>query len=1031
MEKNNEMEMSSYWKDHSVYSLVKEKNRDQDNVNFVDGPPFVSSDTLHYGHLAIGYSKDTIRRYLEQHSSNVSNRLGFDCHGVPSETRAIKDLNIDSKDIQEYGIDRFCDFCSDMIDRYSGSWDEVYDLMGRDNDKKNRYFTKDLNFMESELWAFKTLYDKGFVRTGFGVHPYSIGCQTVLSAWEAKESYDNVKDTSLYVKFKVIGTEKDYLVAWTTTPWTLPSHCALCVNAKTVYVKIRDQETEEHYYVAKSNIVNMYGKKLKNVEIVSEILGSELEGLEYEPVFSYLDSLREKGAFRVYCDNYVKTEDSSEESDFEEKRSKSKLVGTGIVHMAPAFGEDDFRVCNGFLADKEIAETCFVDNTGCFTLEKYKGRLVFDCNKDISQEIKSKIFKREEITHRYPFCDRSKTRIIYKVVEVIFIETTKIKDDMIKNNRLTEWHPKSIGEGRFHNWLENTRDWAVSRTRYYGTPIPMWQSEDGSEVLVFGSVEEIEKASGKKITDLHRQHLDDIIIVSESGKELRRVPYVFDCWFDSGCVPFAQYHYPFENRDFVDKKEFMADLILEGIDQTRGWFYSLLVLSTAIFNKPSSRTIVCCGIVLAESGLKMSKRLKNYNDPKDTISSYTSDAIRIYLISSPVLRAESMRFSEKYLKDMRNKLAPLYNSVLLYNSHFKNSKIDLLDSDDYVDVWIRSKMTTLRKEIEKDMESYRLNRAVFNILEFIDNFCNWYIKLNRMRIRDKDMKCVSTFYKTLYDISVLSAPFMPFLSEFIFQKIRTDNDPLSVHLCDYPQNEDYNEYVEKSFEYVQTCIQGVRNLRNRVQLGFTSVKKPIKKVTITTSKEIKNKLDSLKDYISFEVNIIDIELKECDMDSVCKRSIIPDKKNVGLDFKKESGDVCRFIESTIGFGDIYYENTLLKMGHHYNVKFELDTSKIRSKFYEFKDNLLIEADFTEDEETKTAHTTRVVHSVIQKSRGEFGFRTEDSVTAFINAEDDILKYVDKEQLAKMSNTNIMFKNHSESRDYEIFDTKISVFACKN
>lgn len=1040
-----EKEVTNFWKKNSIY---ENSIRNGPVFNFTDGPPFVSSDTLHFGHIAIGDIKSTIQMFKTQNGFKAENKLGFDCHGVPTETRACKDLNIKSNEIKDFGIDKFCNSCSDMIDRYSDSWNTIYDMMGRGYSNNNKYYTKDTNFMESVIWSFKQLYDKGLVRQGYGVHPYSIGCQTVLSAWEAKEKYQQVTDLSLFVKFKVRGSENTYFLAWTTTPWTLPSNLALCVNANTEYIKVKDLKTNEYYYFASSNIQNVYGKKAKkdkDYTIEETVKGSDLVGKQYEPLYNIFSTYTQYNCFQIYSDDFVKTEEEDNtETDFESvKKQKSKSVGTGIVHMAPAFGQDDFRVCNQFLSDSLIAETCIIDDSGCFTdkFAKFNGMLVFDCNNTIAQDLETNIFKKQEYSHRYPFCDRTKTRIVYRVVDVIFITATKLKDRMIELNKTITWYPEKVGSTRFQNWLEDTRDWAVSRTRYFGTPIPMWVSDDGSEVKVFGSIQEIQEASGIYIKDLHRQYLDNIIIKSESGKLLRRVPYVFDCWFDSGCVPFAQMHYPFENSSFFDDKEYLSDLFIEGIDQTRGWFYSTLVLSTALFNKANSNTIVACGIILAEDGKKMSKREKNYTDPDIVINEYTSDAMRLYLIGSPILRAEPMKFSEKFLTDIRKKITPLSNSVNLLQDYI--SMIDSYDKDfidgtykltNVSDKWIVSKTNSLAKNISDKMEEYKINDCVDLILEHIDNFCNWYLKLNRSRIKDLDFYCISTFLNTLHKISIIITPFMPFTGETIYKYTNSfKNGPISTLLCDWPLETNVDKNIELSFKFLQDAIIEIRNVRSNSK-NFTSVKKPIKDIKIftRTQKEL-DLVNSVLSYIKKENNILHIVTCLRDLDSICTTEYIPDRKNIGIEFGKQSGLVTKLIQESKS-SNIIWNGTELVKNKHFTIKTSINLeSDCEDKNYMYLNNCLFEINLIEDDEVQFMYLMRCMNSIIQQSRGKFGFKPIDNVTCYINFENTILtNIIDFKQLEEKTNSKIIISNHKnsicDSIDTGKYISKINIFA---
>lgn len=615
--------------------------------------PFLLPHPLYYfiyRHILAGTIKDTVTRYATQTGHYVERRAGWDCHGLPVEFEIDKTLGITSRDqVLEMGIGTYNAHCRGIVTRYTSEWQTTVNRLGRWIDFENDYKTMNPDFMESVWWVFKQVFDKGLVYQGFKVMPYSTFCGTPLSNFEAGQNYKDVEDPACVVSFPVVGAaDGASLLAWTTTPWTLPSNLALCVNESFEYLKIKDVKSGNVYFLMESRLVQIYpqmgGKKWKAAdngklfEVLQRLKGTELVGMQYEPLFDYFKE-RFPLAFRVISDAYVTSEG-----------------GTGIVHQAPAFGEDDFRVClkHGVMTKQDVA--CPVDANGCFTDEvpEFKGRLVKEADEDICEHLKQagRLVNKAKYMHSYPFCWRSDTPLIYKVVPSWFVGVETFKDKLIKNNADTYWVPNFVKEGRFHNWLADARDWCVSRNRFWGTPIPIWANEEMTELVCIGSVAELEEKAGLpkgSVTDLHRESIDDIVIKGKDGQPLKRIDEVFDCWFESGSMPYAQHHYPFENKERFEKG-FPAHFIAEGLDQTRGWFYTLMVLSTALFDKPAFTNLIVNGMVLASDGKKMSKRLQNYPKPELVLNQYGADALRMYLINSPVVRAEPLKFKEEGVK---------------------------------------------------------------------------------------------------------------------------------------------------------------------------------------------------------------------------------------------------------------------------------------------------------------------------------------------------------------------------------------------
>ena len=836
-----EKRILDYWNQFKIFEKSISQREGEKTFSFYDGPPFATG-LPHYGHLLAGTIKDIIPRYKAMKGYHVPRRFGWDCHGLPVENEIEKAKNLaGAPAIEEFGIAAFNEECRSIVLRYTQQWKETVARMGRWVDFDHSYKTMDKSFMESVWYVFGQLWDQGLVYQGFKVMPFSAKLGTPLSNFEANLNYKDVDDPSLTVKFTLKDKEKTSMLVWTTTPWTLPSNLALVVNPKMSYVTIKDNQSGDKYILAKSRVKEYFS----DAEILSECLGEALAGLQYEPLFNYYTNHPSKKVFHVLADDFVGEED-----------------GTGIVHAAPSFGEADFFVC----AKEGIDPVCPVDQNCHFTKEipEYQGMFVKDADKEIIKHLKkeNKVFKHSQIRHRYPFCYRSDTPLIYKTVTTWFVAVEKIKEKILKANEQIYWMPGHIKHGRFGKWLENARDWAVSRNRYWGTPIPIWRNED-NEYLIIKSAEELEKRTGKKIDDLHRHFIDDLTFV-EGGKTYRRVPEVFDCWFESGSMPYAQHHYPFENIETTIER-FPADFIAEGLDQTRGWFYTLIVLSAALFDKPAFTHAIVNGIVLAEDGQKMSKRLKNYTDPMHVVEKYGADAIRLYLLHSPVVQADDLKFSERGVETtLRQFLLPLWNSYFFLATYadiykWKPSTIKKKPQAP-IDQWILSVSQKLITDVSESLEKYDLMKSIDPLLNFIDQLTNWYIRRCRERFwsdvasDDRD-EAFSTLYTALMTLIKVAAPFIPFLTESIYQELKADKDPASVHLCDFPIcDESLREKdLELQMELVQKAVSMGHSLRKEHKL---KVRQPLDSACIII--EDLSALEALKkqkELIADELNV--------------------------------------------------------------------------------------------------------------------------------------------------------------------------------
>ncbi|SCU87254.1 LAMI_0D05336g1_1 [Lachancea mirantina] len=868
-----EEKILEFWNEIDAFHTSLELSKDKPEFSFFDGPPFATG-TPHYGHILASTVKDIVPRYATMNGYHVDRRFGWDTHGLPIEHIIDKKLGIKSKeDVYKLGIDKYNAECKAIVMTYAEEWRRTIGRMGRWIDFDNDYKTMYPSFMESTWWGFKQLFEKGQVYRGHRVMPYSTGCTTPLSNFEAQQNYKEVNDPAVTIGFKVVGQEKTYLVAWTTTPWTLPSNLALCVNADFEYVKIYDQNRDKYFILVESLIKTLYKKPSnEDFKVVERYSGKDLVGWKYEPLFDYFAKDFGEKAFRVISDNYV-TNDS----------------GTGIVHNAPAFGEEDFNVClkaGIFSEDDDIPNP--VDDNGNFTsaVSHFAGMYVKAADKEIIKFLTASgnLLLASQIRHSYPFCWRSDTPLLYRTVPAWFVRVKPIIPQFLDSVGKSRWVPHIIKEKRFANWIANARDWNVSRNRYWGTPIPLWVSEDYEEIVCVGSVEELEKLSGVTgITDLHRDSIDNIRIPSKQGKgELKRIEEVFDCWFESGSMPFASQHYPFENTEkFKDRVP--ANFISEGLDQTRGWFYTLGVLGTQIFGTVPYQNVIVTGIILAADGKKMSKSLKNYPDPNLILNKYGADALRLYLINSPVLKAESLRFKEEGVKEVISKvLLPWLNSFKFLEGQIsllkKTSNVDFsfnphLKSENIMDRWIMASLQTLIKDIHSEMQAYKLYAVVPQLLSFIDLMTNWYIRLNRRRLKGENgvedcLVALNTLFDALFNFLSAMAPFTPYLSDNLYQKMRDFipkdvlsqycKDDRSVHFLLYPtvRQEFFDEAIERTMSRMQAVIELGRVIREKKTI---SLKTPLKSLVIIHSDPAYLKdVESLKGYIIEELNVRDL-----------------------------------------------------------------------------------------------------------------------------------------------------------------------------
>lgn len=840
-----EAKVLQFWDDRDIFKKSLDLRDTQNEFVFYDGPPFATG-LPHYGHLLAGTLKDIIPRYQTMKGNYVERRFGWDCHGLPVEYEMEKELNLNGKkQIEDYGIAHFNESCRGIVLRYTAEWEKTVKRMGRWVDFHHDYKTMDTSYMETIWWIFKELWNKKLIYEGYKVLPYCPRCSTPLSNFETNQGYREVVDSAITVRFKVESQPETYILAWTTTPWTLPSNLALAVGKDITYLKVKDHSD---YYILARERISSYYRKSEDYDIVETLTGNDLVGLRYEPLLPYFASQAGEGAFRVVTADFVSTED-----------------GTGIVHIAPAFGEDDFNVCR----ENGIKLVSPVDEEGRFTAEvgDYQGIAVKEADPLIIRRLKDekKLIKREQISHSYPHCWRCDTPLIYKAISTWFVRIDQIKDEMLASNHQINWVPAHLKEGRFGKWLENARDWAISRNRYWGTTIPIWRCVCG-QIQVFGSINELEDASGIRLTDLHKHVVDEVEIhCPNCDQKMKRIPEVFDCWFESGSMPYAQNHYPFKNKQKFER-HFPADFIAEGLDQTRGWFYTLIVISSALFQKPAFKNVIVNGLILAEDGKKMSKRLKNYTEPESIINSYGADALRLYLVSSPVVRGEDLRFTEEGVKEiLRTVLIPLWNSYAFLATYatidqWKPDPEHRASSPHRLDRWIISVLNRVIEEVNTSMDQYDLQKTISSILGFIDLLTNWYIRRSRRRFwkseNDKDKnEAYHTLYSVLLKLSQLMAPFIPFICEEIYSNLKTPAMPESIHLTDFPQSDihtrDYT--LEKQMALVQKVVSMGRSLRIKHNL---KIRQPLGGFHLVTRlKEEKEILQQMTDLIKEELNV--------------------------------------------------------------------------------------------------------------------------------------------------------------------------------
>ena len=984
-----EKEVEQFWKEDNTFKKSMEQREGCPTYTFYDGPP-TANGKPHIGHVLTRVIKDMIPRYRTMKGYYVPRKAGWDTHGLPVELEVEKLLGLDGKEqIEQYGLAPFITKCKESVWKYKGMWEDFSGTVGFWADMDNPYVTYDDNFIESEWWALKSIWDKGLLYKGFKIVPYCPRCGTPLSSHEVAQGYKAVKERSAIVRFKVVG-EDAYFLAWTTTPWTLPSNTCLCVNPDETYCKVKAADGYT-YYMAEALLDKVLGKLAEDGKVAYEVLetykGKDLEYKEYEPLYVCAKETAEKQhkkAHFVTCDNYVTMTD-----------------GTGIVHIAPAFGEDDARVGRKY----DLPFLQFVDEKGNMTKETpFAGLFVKKADPEVLKDLDARglLFDAPKFEHDYPFCWRCDTPLIYYARESWFIKMTAVRDDLVRNNNTVNWIPQSIGKGRFGNWLENIQDWGVSRNRYWGTPLNIWECEECGHQEAIGSREQLKEMSGneKALTvELHRPYIDEITCTCpKCGKTMKRVPEVIDCWFDSGAMPFAQHHYPFENKDLFER-QFPAQFISEAVDQTRGWFYSLMAESTLLFNRSPYENVIVLGHVQDENGQKMSKSKGNAVDPFDALKTYGADAIRwyFYINSAPWL---PNRFHGKAVQEGQRKfMGTLWNTYAFFVLY---ANIDNFDASKYtldektltvMDRWILSKLNSTVGAVDDNLANYRIPEAAKALQEFVDDLSNWYVRRSRERFWAKGMEqdkinAYMTLYTALVTISKAAAPMIPFMTEEIYRNLVCSvdkNAPESVHLCDFPKVDEnlIDKELEASMEEVLDIVVMGRAARNTANIKN---RQPIGTMYVRAERPLD---DMFKAVVADELNVKNVEFKD-DLSDFTSYTFKPQLKTVGPKYGKLLNGIRTHLAEMNG------REAMKELENSGSLSFDIDGQNVvLSKEDLLIDTAQMEGYVTEEDSTVTVVLdtnlsdalieegfVREIISKIQTMRKEAGFEVMDKIVVY-------------------------------------------------
>ena len=1032
-----EKKTEKFWKDNDIFEKSMESRKQGPTYTFYDGPP-TANGKPHIGHVLTRVIKDMIPRYRTMKGYMVPRKAGWDTHGLPVELEVEKLLGLNGKEqIEEYGMEPFIKKCKESVWKYKGMWEDFSGTVGFWADMDNPYVTYDDNFIESEWWALKNIWDKKLLYKGFKIVPYCPRCGTPLSSQEVAQGYKSVKERSAIVRFKGVG-EDAYFLAWTTTPWTLPSNVALCVNPNDTYCKVKAADGYT-YYMAEALLDTVLGKLAtedeKAYEVLETMKGADLENKEYEPLYdcakAIADKQRKKGFF-VTCDTYVTMSD-----------------GTGIVHIAPAFGEDDANVGRKY----DLPFVQLVNDKGQLTDDTpYAGLFVKDADPKVLVDLdkRGQLFDAPKFEHDYPHCWRCDTPLIYYARESWFIKMTEVKDKLVANNNTVNWIPKSIGEGRFGNWLENVQDWGISRNRYWGTPLNIWECCDCGCQESIGSRAELAERSGNPDdakVELHRPYIDEVTFkCKKCGGTMKRVPEVIDCWFDSGAMPFAQHHYPFENKDLFEQ-QFPADFISEAVDQTRGWFYSLMAESTLLFDKAPYKNVIVLGHVQDENGQKMSKSKGNAVDPFEALGQYGADAIRWYFYtnSAPWL---PNRFHGKAVQEGQRKfMGTLWNTYAFYVLY---AEIDQFDPTKYtlnydklsvMDKWLLSKLNTMVKSVDDNLANYRIPEAARALDDFVDDMSNWYVRRSRERFWAKDMpqdkiNAYMTLYTALVTVSKAAAPMIPFMTEDIYQNIVKNVDataPESIHLCDFPEvNEAFiDKELEENMENVLEVVVMGRACRNAS--GIKN-RQPIGKMMVKAEFDLS---EFYKEIIEDELNVKTVEFTD-DVSAFTSYSFKPQLKTVGPKYGKVLGKIKAALAELDG------NKAMAQLNAEGALKFDfdgtevvlekddllIDTAQVEGYVSESDNNITVVLDTNLSPELIEEGFVREIISKIQTMRKEAGFEVMDKIVVNVSKNDSIIKVVtdnlDEIKAEVLANEIVFDKIEGYSKEWNINGEKVTL-----
>ena len=1006
---SREEKVLKFWKENEIFEKSIEEKKDLPTYTFYDGPP-TANGKPHIGHVLTRVIKDMIPRYQTMKGHKIIRKAGWDTHGLPVELEIEKELGIDGKEqIEAYGLDPFIRKCKESVWKYKGMWEEFSNKVGFWADMDNPYVTYHNTFIESEWWALKKIWDDGLLYKGFKIVPYCPRCGTPLSSHEVAQGYKTVKERSAVVRFKVIG-EDAYFLAWTTTPWTLPSNVALCVNPDENYCKVKAADGYT-YYMAEALLDKVLGGMAEKLvkeekiaegtpayEILETYKGKELEGKEYEPLFEctkeYVAKLPQKGHY-ITCDSYVTMSD-----------------GTGIVHIAPAFGEDDANVGRKY----DLPFVQFVDGKGDMTKETpYAGLFVKDADKPVLVDLEKAglLFDAPKFEHEYPHCWRCDTPLIYYARDTWFIKMSAVKDRLVKNNNTVNWIPEGIGKGRFGAWLENVQDWGLSRNRYWGTPLKIWECSCGKRHAI-GSIEELKSMSDNCPDDieLHRPYIDAVTIkCPDCGGEMKRVPEVIDCWFDSGAMPFAQWHYPFENQDIFEDN-FPADFISEAVDQTRGWFYSLMAISTLLFDKAPYKNVIVLGHVQDKDGQKMSKSKGNAVDPMDALNKYGADAIRWYFYSNSAPWLPNRFHEDAVVEGQRKFMGTLWNTYAFYVLY---ANIDEFDPTKYtleydklsvMDKWLLSKLNSMVKSVDDNLGNYRIPEATKALAEFVDDMSNWYVRRCRERYWAKDMpqdkiNAYMTLYTALVTLCKAAAPMIPFLTEDIYQNlVRTvdKNAPESIHLCDFPEvNESMiDPELEASMDEVLKVVVFGRAARNTANIKS---RQPIANMYIKAAKTLD---DYFVDILRDELNVKNVEFKE-DLSAFTAYSFKPQLRTVGPKYGKHLNAIKEYLANVDGnkaMSELKADGVIKFTADDTEIALAeedllIDVAKMDGYVTEGDNYVTVVIDTTLTPELIEEGYVREVISKIQTMRKDSDFQVTDRIKVYVTGNAKIAEVMEK------------------------------------